>query len=209
MDWQNFRAEPRPQVGPNSLAITGQYSTGQGTARRRFADRLEGPPGEGLDHSDHHHARQRQSADAFLQRDRCLAVGFHRSQFPCRMFTGQGSLRYSSGPTSTSTRPLSPRRSAGSWGNAGYGIIPGPQSAASTPTPPGFPVWRTAQPSSEIQATNALNHPTITGLGHARCGSGTIRRKPPASAACARCRPVCGSDSETFECVGLRLRVTP
>ncbi len=162
MDWENFRLNRGPMVGPNQLAITGSYSTGQGM---RGAGLLTGWKGHLV-------------KDWTIQSGFTLASGNPITPSCAgNACVAVGSNGLSSRPeyTGVPVGPVEPGQyfntaafsqviPAGQWGNAAPGSIAGPQifnlSASAAR------VFRFGERHSmEIQlvTTNALNHVTITG----------------------------------------------
>ena len=163
MDWQDFRLNRGPMVGPDQLGITGSYSTGQGM---RGAGLLTGWKGHLV-------------KDWTIQTSITMASGNPLTP------SCAGNACISTGSNSLSSRPeytgvglapvpLQPNQyfntaafvtpPAGVWGNASPGMIAGPQifslngSAAR--------VFRFGERHSvelQLVTTNALNKVTITG----------------------------------------------
>jgi hypothetical protein len=174
MDWQDFHLNRGSMIGPQSLAITGSYSTGQGM---RGAGLLTGWKGHLVKDWTIMTTINLASGAPLTpgcNASDCLAVG-------ATGLYSRPDLVYGAGVAPVFLRPNQYFNTAafttpqpGQWGDSGIGIIPGPQIwslNANAARVFRFGDRHTAQ--FEITTSNALNHPTITGWD-TTYGSGTF-----------------------------------
>ena len=162
MVWNNARLNRGSMVGPNSLRITASYSTGQGM---RGAGLLTGWKGHLVKDWSISTSIQLASGSPLTPScsgNACLASGSNGlNSRPEYLGTGVAPVFVRPNQYFNTAAFATP--APGTWGNAGIGIIPGPQiwslsgNAARTIR---FGERHTAQ--FELMTTNALNHPTIT-----------------------------------------------
>jgi hypothetical protein len=162
MDWENFRLNRGPMVGPNNLAITGSYSTGQGM---RGAGLLTGWKGHLVKDWSISTTVRLASGNPLTPScsgNACVAVGSNGlSSRPEYTGVPVGPVlpgQYFNPAAFTQVLPT------GQWGNAAPGSIAGPQiytlnaSAART-----FRFGERHSMEIQLVTSNALNKVTITG----------------------------------------------
>jgi hypothetical protein len=161
MDWQDFRLNRGPQVGPDNLSISGSYSTGQGM---RGAGLLTGWKGHLVKDWTIQTSVTMSSGNPLTPSCAsalCLAVG--TNGLTSRPEYLGGGIAPTVPGTYFNTAAFS-APPVGQWGDASPGMIAGPQIFSLNAS--AARVFRFGERhSAELQlvTSNAMNHPTITG----------------------------------------------